>query len=121
MSSTSPSTTTRSGRPSRIPWDHLPVVPRPPPQAACPIRKPCPCILSPPQVLPDYLKGLFTVLPPARPGEQHFPHVAKLAALQHRAKDRHHLPTTYGRGRGVRGDTHGHIAWGVGPAGQCWP
>ncbi|NXJ92310.1 MYO15 protein, partial [Corythaixoides concolor] len=46
------------------------------------------------QVLPDYLKGLFTILPPARPGEQHFPHVAKLAALQHRAKDRHHLPTT---------------------------
>ncbi|NXR50917.1 MYO15 protein, partial [Hippolais icterina] len=45
------------------------------------------------QVLPDYLKGLFTVLPPARSGEQHFPHVAKLAALQHRAKDRHHLPT----------------------------
>ncbi|NXW84202.1 MYO15 protein, partial [Alopecoenas beccarii] len=45
------------------------------------------------QVLPDYLKGLFTVLPPARPGEQHFPHVAKLAALQHRAKDRHHVPT----------------------------
>ncbi|NXT85273.1 MYO15 protein, partial [Zapornia atra] len=45
------------------------------------------------QVLPDYLKGLFTVLPPARPGEQQFPHVAKLAALQHRAKDRHHLPT----------------------------
>ncbi|NXA74698.1 MYO15 protein, partial [Thryothorus ludovicianus] len=45
------------------------------------------------QVLPDYLKGLFTVLPPARPGEQHFPHVAKLAALQHRAKDCHHLPT----------------------------
>ncbi|KAF1648180.1 Unconventional myosin-XV, partial [Eudyptes chrysocome] len=45
------------------------------------------------QVLPDYLKGLFTVLPPARPGEQHFPHMAKLAALQHRAKDSHHLPT----------------------------
>ncbi|KAM6320406.1 unconventional myosin-XV [Podargus strigoides] len=45
------------------------------------------------QVLPDYLKGLFTVLPPARPGEQHFPHMAKLAALQHRAKDRHRLPT----------------------------
>ncbi|TRZ17116.1 hypothetical protein HGM15179_010015 [Zosterops borbonicus] len=45
------------------------------------------------QVLPDYLKGLFTVLPPARPGDQHFPHVAKLAALQHRAKDHHHLPT----------------------------
>ncbi|XP_054246854.1 unconventional myosin-XV [Indicator indicator] len=46
------------------------------------------------QVLPDYLKGLFTVLPPARPAEQHFPHVAKLAALQHRAKDHHHIPTT---------------------------
>ncbi|OXB81926.1 UNVERIFIED_CONTAM: hypothetical protein H355_015123 [Colinus virginianus] len=45
------------------------------------------------QVLPDYLKGLFTVLPPARPGEQHFQQVAKLAALQHRAKDGHHLPT----------------------------
>ncbi|XP_071617264.1 unconventional myosin-XV [Heliangelus exortis] len=45
------------------------------------------------QVLPDYLKGLFTVLPSARLGEQHFPHVAKLAALQHRAKDRHHVPT----------------------------
>ncbi|XP_017589768.1 PREDICTED: unconventional myosin-XV [Corvus brachyrhynchos] len=52
-----------------------------------------PVLLSPPQVLPDYLKGLFTILPPVRPGEQHFPHVAKLAALQHRAKDRHHLPT----------------------------
>ncbi|NWR81119.1 MYO15 protein, partial [Centropus unirufus] len=46
------------------------------------------------QVLPDYLKGLFTILPPVRPGEQHFPHVAKLAALQHRAKDHHHVPTT---------------------------
>ncbi|XP_061848080.1 unconventional myosin-XV [Colius striatus] len=45
------------------------------------------------QVLPDYLKGLFTILPPARPGEHHFPQVAKLAALQHRAKDHHHLPT----------------------------
>uniref|UniRef100_A0A8C3JDP3 Myosin XVA n=1 Tax=Calidris pygmaea TaxID=425635 RepID=A0A8C3JDP3_9CHAR len=45
------------------------------------------------QVLPDYLKGLFTILPPARAGEQHFPQVAKLAALQHRAKDRHHVPT----------------------------
>ncbi|NXG69943.1 MYO15 protein, partial [Baryphthengus martii] len=45
------------------------------------------------QVLPDYLKGLFTILPPARPGEQNFPHVAKLAALQHRAKDHHQLPT----------------------------
>ncbi|NXK54306.1 MYO15 protein, partial [Chauna torquata] len=45
------------------------------------------------QVLPDYLKGLFTVLPPARPGEQHFQQAAKLAALQHRAKEGHHLPT----------------------------
>uniref|UniRef100_A0A8C3J956 Myosin XVA n=1 Tax=Calidris pygmaea TaxID=425635 RepID=A0A8C3J956_9CHAR len=46
------------------------------------------------QVLPDYLKGLFTILPPARAGEQHFPQVAKLAALQHRAKDR---GTSHGR------------------------
>lgn len=57
-------------------------------------------VFRPLQVLPDYLKGLFTVLPPARPGEQHFPHVAKLAALQHRAKDRHHVPTAYGPGQG---------------------
>nr|XP_047922196.1 unconventional myosin-XV [Anser cygnoides] len=45
------------------------------------------------QVLPDYLKGLFAVLPPSRLGEQHFQQVAKLAALQHRAKDGHRLPT----------------------------
>lgn len=70
-----------------------------PPPRACPVPKPCPCNLSP-QVLPDYLKGLFTVLPPAGPGEQHFPQVAKLAALQHRAKDHHHLPTAYGQGPG---------------------
>lgn len=61
------------------------------------------CVLYPPphlfQVLPDYLKGLFTVLPPSRLGEQHFQQLAKLAALQHRAKDAHRLPTTYGHGR----------------------
>ncbi|XP_062444614.1 unconventional myosin-XV [Rhea pennata] len=45
------------------------------------------------QVLPDYLKGLFNVLPPARSGEQHFQQAAKLAALQHRAKDGRCLPT----------------------------
>lgn len=92
----SPSTTTRSGHPINLPQGHLPASLR-----ACPVAKPCPCALSPSQVLPDYLKGLFTVLPPARPGEQHFPHVAKLAALQHRAKDRHLLPTAYGRARGT--------------------
>ncbi|XP_064376008.1 unconventional myosin-XV [Dromaius novaehollandiae] len=45
------------------------------------------------QVLPDYLKGLFNVLPPARAGEQHFQQAAKLAALQHRAKDGRCPPT----------------------------
>ncbi|XP_025938746.1 LOW QUALITY PROTEIN: unconventional myosin-XV [Apteryx rowi] len=45
------------------------------------------------QVLPDYLKGLFNVLPPARPGEQHFQQASKLAALQHRAKDGRCVPT----------------------------
>lgn len=81
-------------------------------RALSPSRVPVLC--PPPQVLPDYLKGLFTVLPPARPGEQHFPHVAKLAALQHRAKDRHHLPTAYGRGQGTwRGGTR--VPWDLGP------
>ncbi|XP_068765068.1 unconventional myosin-XV [Struthio camelus] len=45
------------------------------------------------QVLPDYRKGLFNVLPPARPGEQHFQQASKLAALQHRAKDGRGLPS----------------------------
>ncbi|KAI6076560.1 Unconventional myosin-XV [Aix galericulata] len=67
------------------------------------------------QVLPDYLKGLFTVLPPSRLGEQHFQQLAKLAALQHRAKDGHRLPTAYGHGREPpsRGDWE--------PPGHRWP
>ena len=80
------------GPPRRGLRGHLwgdPPVSEPSPESLCSV---------PPQVLPDYLKGLFTILPPARPGERHFPHVAKLAALQHRAKDRHHLPTAYGPG-----------------------
>lgn len=74
----------------------------------------------PPQVLPDYLKGLFTVLPPAGPAEQHVPQVAKLAALQHRAKDRHHLPTAYGPGAPGQG-WGGVCRWGAGPAGRRQP
>ncbi|XP_067317844.1 unconventional myosin-XV [Anolis sagrei] len=42
------------------------------------------------QVLPDYLKGLFNTIPPS---EQQFQQVSRLAALQHRAKDRIYLPT----------------------------
>lgn len=82
-----------------------PLGPPPCPLHPSPVPSRVPVLCPPPQVLPDYLKGLFTVLPPARPGEQHFPHVAKLAALQHRAKDRHHVPTVYGPGREVWGGT----------------
>lgn len=94
-----------------------PQQPPPGPPPCLPQSVPCPqavslCSVSPHQVLPDYLKGLFTVLPPARPGEQHFPHVAKLAALQHRAKDRHHLPTAYGRDRAPRGRGK-HLSHGI--------
>ncbi|XP_038618715.1 unconventional myosin-XV [Tachyglossus aculeatus] len=45
------------------------------------------------QVLPDYLKGLFNILPSVRPSEQQFQQLAKLAALQHRAKDSVYLPS----------------------------
>ncbi|XP_078518827.1 unconventional myosin-XV [Lissotriton helveticus] len=45
------------------------------------------------QVLPDYLKGLFSILPHKQPGEQHFQQISRLAALQHRAKDSIYLPT----------------------------
>uniref|UniRef100_K7FSJ5 Myosin XVA n=1 Tax=Pelodiscus sinensis TaxID=13735 RepID=K7FSJ5_PELSI len=45
------------------------------------------------QVLPDYLKGLFSVLPPQQPSDQQRQQVSKLAALQHRAKDSIYLPT----------------------------
>ncbi|XP_046693235.1 unconventional myosin-XV [Silurus meridionalis] len=39
------------------------------------------------QVLPDYLKGLLIVLPPEKVSDQQLHQIAKLAALQHRAKD----------------------------------
>nr|XP_056722193.1 unconventional myosin-XV [Euleptes europaea] len=45
------------------------------------------------QVLPDYLKGLFNTLPSVKLTEQQFQQVSKLAALQHRAKDRIYPPT----------------------------
>ncbi|CAM5087940.1 unnamed protein product [Natator depressus] len=45
------------------------------------------------QVLPDYLKGLFNILPPLQPSKQQCQQVSKLAALQHRAKDSMYLPT----------------------------
>ncbi|XP_074867214.1 unconventional myosin-XV [Carettochelys insculpta] len=47
------------------------------------------------QVLPDYLKGLFSVLPAQKPSEQQCQQVCKLAALQHRAKDNLHLPVVH--------------------------
>uniref|UniRef100_A0A8C6FBW4 MyTH4 domain-containing protein n=1 Tax=Monodon monoceros TaxID=40151 RepID=A0A8C6FBW4_MONMO len=46
------------------------------------------------QVLPDYLKGLFSSMPVGQPGEQQLQQVSKLAALQHRAKDHFYLPST---------------------------
>ncbi|XP_066876789.1 unconventional myosin-XV isoform X1 [Kogia breviceps] len=46
------------------------------------------------QVLPDYLKGLFSSIPAGRPGEQQLQQVSKLAALQHRAKGHAYLPST---------------------------
>ncbi|XP_073801014.1 unconventional myosin-XV isoform X2 [Danio rerio] len=47
------------------------------------------------QVYPDYLKGLLTVLPQGKASEQQLQQVAKLAALQHRAKDSLYLPTIH--------------------------
>ncbi|XP_042293750.1 unconventional myosin-XV [Sceloporus undulatus] len=44
------------------------------------------------QVLPDYLKGLFNIIPPMKPTEQQLQQVSRLAALQHRAKDSVYLP-----------------------------
>uniref|UniRef100_A0A8C0DTP6 Myosin XVA n=1 Tax=Balaenoptera musculus TaxID=9771 RepID=A0A8C0DTP6_BALMU len=46
------------------------------------------------QVLPDYLKGLFSSMTAGQPGEQQLQQVSKLAALQHRAKDHFYLPST---------------------------
>ncbi|KAL7829701.1 hypothetical protein AOLI_G00305860 [Acnodon oligacanthus] len=45
------------------------------------------------QVAPDYLKGLFSVVPQGKTSEQQLQQVSKLAALQHRAKDSIYLPT----------------------------
>lgn len=48
---------------------------------------------APPQVLPDYLKGLFSSAPACRPSEQQLQQASKLASLQHRAKDHAYLPS----------------------------
>nr|XP_023670818.1 unconventional myosin-XV-like [Paramormyrops kingsleyae] len=45
------------------------------------------------QAFPDYLKGLLSVLPQGKLGEQQCQQMCKLAALQHRAKDSIYLPT----------------------------
>ncbi|XP_038551772.1 unconventional myosin-XV [Micropterus salmoides] len=45
------------------------------------------------QVLPDYLKALLSVVPQGKASEQHLQQIARLAALQHRAKDTVYLPT----------------------------
>ncbi|XP_029945692.1 LOW QUALITY PROTEIN: unconventional myosin-XV [Salarias fasciatus] len=45
------------------------------------------------QVLPDYLKALLSVVPQGKASEQHQQQLARLAALQHRAKDTIYLPT----------------------------
>ncbi|XP_076846163.1 unconventional myosin-XV [Brachyhypopomus gauderio] len=47
------------------------------------------------QVLPDYLKSLLSVVPQGKISEQQFNQVAKLAALQHRAKDGLYTPTIH--------------------------
>uniref|UniRef100_A0AAZ3NXN8 FERM domain-containing protein n=4 Tax=Oncorhynchus TaxID=8016 RepID=A0AAZ3NXN8_ONCTS len=44
-------------------------------------------------VLPDYLKALLSVVPQSKASEQQLQQLAKLAALQHRAKDTVFLPT----------------------------
>ncbi|KAM5262806.1 unconventional myosin-XV [Ctenodactylus gundi] len=45
------------------------------------------------QVLPDYLKGLFSSVPASQPSEQQLQQVSKLASLQHRARDHLYLPS----------------------------
>ncbi|KAM6957849.1 unconventional myosin-XV [Aplochiton taeniatus] len=45
------------------------------------------------QVLPDYLKALLSLVPQGKASEQQLQQVARLAALQHRAKDSLYLPT----------------------------
>uniref|UniRef100_A0A9L0R8A2 Myosin XVA n=1 Tax=Equus caballus TaxID=9796 RepID=A0A9L0R8A2_HORSE len=50
-------------------------------------------LLSLTEVLPDYLKGLFSSVPASRPSEQQLQQVSKLASLQHRAKGHLYLPS----------------------------
>ncbi|XP_078807147.1 unconventional myosin-XV [Oryzias latipes] len=45
------------------------------------------------QILPDYLKALLSVVPLGKASDQHLQQIARLAALQHRAKDSIYLPT----------------------------
>lgn len=45
------------------------------------------------KVLPDYLKALLNVVPQGKASDQHLQQIARLAALQHRAKDTIYLPT----------------------------
>ncbi|KAK7166705.1 hypothetical protein R3I93_006462 [Phoxinus phoxinus] len=47
------------------------------------------------QVLPDYVKGLLNIIPQGKISEQQFNQFAKLAALQHRAKDSLYTPTIH--------------------------
>ncbi|XP_034395181.1 unconventional myosin-XV [Cyclopterus lumpus] len=44
------------------------------------------------QVLPDYLKALLSVVPQGQASDPHLQQIARLAALQHRAKDTIYLP-----------------------------
>ncbi|XP_068434504.1 unconventional myosin-XV [Clinocottus analis] len=44
------------------------------------------------QVLPDYLKALLSVVPPGKASDPHLQQIARLSALQHRAKDTIYLP-----------------------------
>uniref|UniRef100_A0A3B3HW44 MyTH4 domain-containing protein n=1 Tax=Oryzias latipes TaxID=8090 RepID=A0A3B3HW44_ORYLA len=44
-------------------------------------------------ILPDYLKALLSVVPLGKASDQHLQQIARLAALQHRAKDSIYLPT----------------------------
>lgn len=77
-------------------WNHSASVSVPPqlPAQCLAARGPSPASPRPPQVLPDYLKGLFSSMPAGQPGEQQLQQVSKLAALQHRAKDHFYLPST---------------------------
>ncbi|XP_077381905.1 unconventional myosin-XV [Festucalex cinctus] len=47
------------------------------------------------QILPDYRKGLLNVLPAGKVSDQQFHQIAKMAALQHRAKDVVFIPSIH--------------------------